>query len=95
MDDDYENYSGEDEFNEDALNNADYDALYAALPEAKAQLQSYNPQIQDLDIKEALYYNYFEIPAALEELKSKFPRKKEELPPPRLSKLAMLAKLRA
>ena len=76
MDDDFDNYSGEEEFNEDSLSNEEYDALYAALPQVKAELASYNPQIEEIDIKEALYYNYFEIAAAIEELKSKFPKKK-------------------
>lgn len=80
MDDDYDNYSGDEEFNEDALNNEDYDTLYAILPEAKAKLKSYNPDISDLDIKEALFYNYFELEPALDELKSKFPKKKGMFP---------------
>ncbi|KAF7999760.1 hypothetical protein HF325_005609 [Metschnikowia pulcherrima] len=95
MDDDFDNYSGEEEFNEDSLSNEEYDTLYAALPQVKAELASYNPQIEDIDIKEALYYNYFEIAAAIEELKSKFPKKKDDSVQPKMSKLAMLAKLRA
>ncbi|KAM9923334.1 hypothetical protein OXX59_005250 [Metschnikowia pulcherrima] len=95
MDEDFDNYSGEEEFNEDSLSNEEYDTLYAALPQVKAELASYNPQIEDIDIKEALYYNYFEIAAAIEELKSKFPKKKDDSVQPKMSKLAMLAKSRA
>ncbi|GEQ70937.1 hypothetical protein JCM33374_g4618 [Metschnikowia sp. JCM 33374] len=76
MYDDYEEYSGDEDFNEDSLTNEEYDALYAAIPAVKAELQSYNTQIEELDIKEALYYNYFEVAAAIDELKKRFPKKK-------------------
>lgn len=76
IDDDYGSYSGEEEFNEDSLTNEEYDALYETLPQAKEALASYNNDIDELAIKEALYYNYFELEPALEELKSKFPKKK-------------------
>lgn len=76
IDDDYDNYSGDEEFNEDSLTNEEYDTLYDALPKVKEALASYNSDIDDLAIKEALYYNYFELEPALEELKSKFPKKK-------------------
>lgn len=76
MDDDYKDYSGDEEFHEDALTNEEYDALYAALPEVKKALVSYNPDIPDEEIKEALYYNYFEAEPAAEELRKKYPKKK-------------------
>lgn len=76
MDEDYSDYSGEEEFHEDSLSNEEYDALYAALPKVKEALLSYNSDIPDLDIKEALYYHYFEVEPACEELRSKFPKKK-------------------
>lgn len=76
IDDDYNDYSGDEEFNEDSLSNEEYDALYAALPKAKDALSSYNSDIDELSIKEALYYNYFELEPALAELREKFPKKK-------------------
>lgn len=79
MDEDYDEYSGDEGFHEDALNNEDYDALYAALPVAKKALAAYNPDIPDEEIKEALYYHYFEVDPALEELRAKYPRKKGTL----------------
>lgn len=74
--DDYDNYSGDEEFNEDSLTNEEYDTLYERLGEVKQQLATYNPDIDELSIKEALYYNYFELEPALEELREKFPKKK-------------------
>ncbi|RKP31241.1 hypothetical protein METBISCDRAFT_14543 [Metschnikowia bicuspidata] len=76
MNDDYSDYSDNEEFHEDALHNEEYDALYAVLPEAKKALSSYNPNIPEIEIKEALYYHYFEIKPALEDLRAKFPKKK-------------------
>lgn len=76
MDDEYNDYSGDEEFHEDTLTNEEYDALYAAIPEVKKALSSYNPDIPDQEIKEALYYNYFEVEPATEELRKKFPKKK-------------------
>ncbi|KAL6017487.1 hypothetical protein ACNR9Z_004258 [Candidozyma auris] len=87
--DDY--LSEEEGFNEDALSNEEYDHLYELLPVVKKDLASYNDSIDDLSIKEAIYYNYFELEPTVEDLKSRFPKKKEE---PKLSKLAMLAKKR-
>lgn len=76
IDDDYNDYSEEEEFNEDSLTNEEYDALHEALPKAKQALSSYNSDIDELAIKEALYFHYFELEAALEELREKFPKKK-------------------
>lgn len=76
MDQDYDDYSGEEEFHEDSLTNDEYDVLYRALPEAKREMSLYNPDIPEQKIKEALFYHYFEIGPALEELRAKFPKKK-------------------
>lgn len=76
-DDDYDNYSGDEEgFNEDSLSNQDYDLLHDLLPKVKKELVTYNKDIDEQSIKEALYYNYFELDEALKELRSKFPKKK-------------------
>ena len=72
-DDLYYNSQGEEEeFDENKLNNEEYDLLHDMLPELKKKLKDYNDDIPDYDLKEALYYNYFEIDPAIEELKSKF-----------------------
>lgn len=76
-DDDYDNYSNDEEgFNEDSLSNEDYDLLHDLLPKAKKELETYNKDIDELSIKEALYYNYFELDEALKEIRLKFPKKK-------------------
>ncbi|QEL59320.1 hypothetical protein SBP28_001366 [Candidozyma auris] len=72
--DDY--LSEEEGFNEDALSNEEYDHLYELLPVVKKDLASYNDSIDDLSIKEAIYYNYFELEPTVEDLKSRFPKKK-------------------
>lgn len=74
--DDYDTYSGDEEFDESTLTNEEYDTLHEVLPKAKEALESYNRNIDELSIKEALYYNYFELEPALEELRSKFPKLK-------------------
>lgn len=74
--DGYDNYSGDEEFNEDSLTNEEYDALYELLPQLKKLLELFNPDIDELSLKEALYYNYFELEPALKEIQSKFPKKK-------------------
>lgn len=76
LDDDYDVSSGEEGFNEDALNDEDYETLHEVLPLAKEAISSYNPDIDEFAIKEALYYNYFELEPSLEELRSKFSKKK-------------------
>lgn len=76
MDEDYDDFSGDEGFHEDSLTNEEYDALYAALPVAKKALASYNSDIPEEEIKEALFYNYFEVDPALEELRSKYSKKK-------------------
>lgn len=69
---DYNSQGEEEEFDENKLNNEEYDLLHDMLPELKKKLKDYNDDISDYDLKEALYYNYFEIDPAIEELKSKF-----------------------
>ena len=75
-DDDDLDYSSheEEEFDENKLNNDEYDLLHDTLPALKEKLKSYNDEIPEYDLKEALYYNYFEIEPTVEELKSKFKR---------------------
>ena len=74
FDDDELDYSSheEEDFDENKLNNEEYDLLHEMLPGLKEKLRSYNDEIPEYDLKEALYYNYFEIGPAIDELKSKF-----------------------
>ncbi|KAK7678872.1 hypothetical protein QCA50_018175 [Cerrena zonata] len=93
---DYDNSAGEEEFNEDSLNDEEYDKLYETLPKLKELIASYNNSIDEMALKEALYYNYYELSDAIEELKSKFPKKKEDSTESKpLSKLQKLALERA
>lgn len=73
---DYDNLSGGDEFIEDDLDDEEYDKLYAALPKLKESIASYNDEIPEIDLKEALYFNYYETEESIKELKSKHPKKK-------------------
>lgn len=73
---DYEDHSENEEFNEDDLNDDDYAKLYDSLPELKQKLASYNDTIDEIALKEALFYNYYSIEDSIEEIKSKFPKKK-------------------
>ncbi|CAX40943.1 GTP binding protein, putative [Candida dubliniensis CD36] len=77
FDDDELDYSSheEEDFDENKLNNEEYDLLHEMLPGLKEKLRSYNDEIPEYDLKEALYYNYFEIGPAIDELKSKFKKK--------------------
>lgn len=91
MDIDDEILSEEEGFHEDALNDEDYDLLYELLPKVKESIATYNDSIDELSIKEAIYYNYFELEPTLEELRSRFPKKKGMLinfKPSVLSRLA-------
>ena len=72
---DYENMSGE-EFHEDNLDDEEYEKLYALLPKLKLDLATYNDEVPEEFLKEALYYNYYSIEEALNEIKEKFPKKK-------------------
>ncbi|CAI5760229.1 unnamed protein product [Candida verbasci] len=78
----------EEEFNEDNLTNEEYQLLHDLLPQLKQKLKTYNDEIHDENLKESLYYNYFEIEPAINELKSQFKKIN-------MSKLAQLAKLRS
>lgn len=73
---DYDNYSGDEEFNEDNLDDEEYDNLYSSLAKVKERMKEYNDEIAEIDLKEALYFNYYEIEEAVKELKSKFPKKR-------------------
>lgn len=77
--DDFDDVGGSEEgdvFNEDELDDKEYNELYHYLPQLKTKISSYNDNIPEIDLKEALYYNYFELDKAIEELKSQFPKKK-------------------
>lgn len=62
----------DEEFNEDNLNDEDYDKLYRMLPSLKSSLSSYNNEIPESELKETLYANYFELEPTIEELKARF-----------------------
>lgn len=72
--DDLEDYTSpaDDEFDEDALSNEEYDKLHEMLPKLKKLLRTYNDDISEYDLKEALYFNYYELDATIEEIKSRF-----------------------
>lgn len=78
-DDDLEDYANqsEEEFNEDQLDDEEYEKLYEALPLLRATVHAYNEDIGDQPLKEALYYNYYSVEEALAEIKDKFARKKK------------------
>ncbi|KAI5959884.1 uncharacterized protein KGF55_005116 [Candida pseudojiufengensis] len=69
---DYNSQDEIDQFDEDKLTNEEYDLLYELLPQLRNKLRSYNDEIPDLDLKEALYNNYFELEPSIDEIKSKF-----------------------
>lgn len=73
--DDADYYSGEEELNEDQLDDQEYDKLYSNLPGLKKAIESYNDEIPDENLKEALYYNLYNIEDSVQEIKSKFSRK--------------------
>ncbi|KAL6450476.1 HBS1 Elongation factor 1 alpha-like protein [Candida maltosa Xu316] len=106
---DYNSQEEVEEFDENNLNNEEYDLLHDILPELKKQVKEYD--IPEHDMKEALYYNYFEIEPTIEELKSKYKKTQlakarakqreetqsvevSEVPKP-TSKLSALAKARS
>ncbi|KAI5949399.1 hypothetical protein KGF54_005634 [Candida jiufengensis] len=88
---DYNSQDELDQFDEDKLTNEEYELLHDILPQLKSKLKNYNDDISDFDLKEALYYNYFELDPSIEEIKSKFKSINQKL----MSKLAQLAKQRA
>lgn len=69
---DYNSHEDIDEFDEDKLNNEEYDLLHEQLVHLKAKLKAYNDEIPEIDLKEALYFNYFELEPSIDELKGKF-----------------------
>lgn len=77
MDDEYDDYDSQaEEFDEDKLTNDEYDQLHEVLPQLKAALADYNDEIPEYDLKEALYFNYFELQPSEEEIKSRFKKSK-------------------
>ncbi|KAI5970134.1 hypothetical protein CANMA_000745 [Candida margitis] len=106
----YDSQEELEQFDEDKLTNEEYDLLHDLLPQLKTKLKSYNDEIPDLALKEALYFNYFELEPSIEELKSNFKTQKREqelsessgdvqvpteAPPHTSSKLSRLAKARS
>ncbi|MCH0629032.1 hypothetical protein JNB11_03545 [Kocuria palustris] len=85
-DDDYEDYSQDEGFDEDKLTNEEYEQLHEVLPKLRKQLATYNDEIPEYDLKEALYANYWDVDASLAELKTRFKKSKYtySLRPPRL-----------
>jgi hypothetical protein len=73
-DDDLEDYTSpaDEEFDEEALSNEEYDKLHEVLAELKQLLKDYNDEIPEFDLKEALYFNYYEVPDTIDEIKSRF-----------------------
>lgn len=69
-DDDLE-YGSEQEFTEDALNDEEYEQLMETLPILKQKLSKYSKSesINEIDLKESLYNNYFNVDQTLDELK--------------------------
>lgn len=69
---DYEQNDSED-FNEDHLDDGEYDELYDKLPLLQSAFDGYNnPAITERILKEALWYNYFNVEDAIAEVKSNF-----------------------
>ena len=64
-DDDYEDYSQDEGFDEDKLTNEEYEQLHEVLPKLRKQLATYNDEIPEYDLKEALYANYWDVDASL------------------------------
>ncbi|KAG7828427.1 hypothetical protein KL920_003564 [Ogataea angusta] len=72
-DDDLHDYENEDlGFDEDALNDDEYDQLYDALPKLKALAK--NHQVDEKTLKEILWNNYFSIDDSFEEVKQNYKR---------------------
>ncbi|CAH6719262.1 hypothetical protein CLIB1444_02S04522 [[Candida] jaroonii] len=70
--DDLDYSDNEQEFNEDSLSNEDYQQLYETLPILKKKLQDYNSSIPEIDLKECLYANYFNIEDSVNEIKQNY-----------------------
>lgn len=69
---DYNSQEELDQFDEDKLTNEEYDLLHQLLPQLKAKLKSYNDDVPEMALKEALYFNYFELEPSIEEIKTNF-----------------------
>ncbi|KAG7888378.1 hypothetical protein KL936_003590 [Ogataea polymorpha] len=76
-DDDLRDYENEDlGFDEDALNDDEYDQLYDALPKIKALAKNY--QVDEKALKEILWSNYFSVEDSFEEVKQNYKREYDE-----------------
>ncbi|KAG7882682.1 hypothetical protein KL938_003105 [Ogataea parapolymorpha] len=76
-DDDLHDYENEDlGFDEDALNDDEYDQLYDALPKLKALAKNY--QVDEKALKDILWSNYFSVEDSFEEVKQNYKREYDE-----------------
>ncbi|KAG7696190.1 hypothetical protein KL915_002554 [Ogataea haglerorum] len=76
-DDDLHDYENEDlGFDEDALNDDEYDQLYDALPKLKALAKNY--QVDEKSLKEILWSNYFSVDDSFKEVKQNYKREYDE-----------------
>lgn len=77
--DDMEDYANEndsdEQFNEDNLNDEDYNTLYELLPKVKEQTDGKYRNLDDQKIKELLWMNYFSIDDTIEEIKRSYKSK--------------------
>ncbi len=73
---DYANESdGEEQFNEDNLNDEDYNTLYELFPKVKKQTDDKYRDLSDQKIKELLWMNYFSVDDTMDEIKRTFKSK--------------------
>lgn len=80
-DDDMIDYQGQenDQFDEDALNDEEYDDLYELLPKIQEFSKSFNnPELTELKLKELLWLNYFDLEKTKTEIQSGFKRISEK-----------------
>ncbi|GME77622.1 unnamed protein product [[Candida] boidinii] len=74
-DDDMIDYQGQDndQFDEDALNDEEYEDLYELLPKIQEFSKSFNnPELTELKLKELLWLNYFDLEKTKTEIQSNF-----------------------
>lgn len=80
-DDDMIDYQGQenDQFDEDALNDEEYDDLYELLPKIQEFSKSFNnPELTELKLKELLWLNYFDLEKTKTEIQSNFKKISEK-----------------
>lgn len=75
---DYREGSAEEDFNEDLLDDEEYNKLYKSLDSLKEKIATYNDEINDEELKQALYFNFYDVDEAFAEIKEKFPKKKQK-----------------